>query len=319
MMQPTVRKLKRVVLKEELVALTGCYKQAIILNQFLYWSERVRDFDKLIKEEQARSAGVDIELRHGWIYKPAAELAEETLLGLSKGNMRTHIKRLVEAGWIVERRNPHAKMDHTLQYRVNFVKLRQDLQAIGYDLHGYVFDEPEPEPEPEPDNEVTNHDPESRNVISRSESLHNEVTNYDPELRIVTSRSDSLQQYQRLLNRDYNKNNMIDRLSDNKQQNEILQALSDVLKQINLHDTVTLYDAYFDVIYAMLLRQFPDKLEPDIIRRAGVIYLSRTLDDRTLERKINVYNPPGLFCRAYEDALAEFYADKWKNRKVGYG
>lgn len=309
MIQPTVRKLKRVVLKEELVALTGCYKQAIILNQFLYWSERVKDLDKLIQEEQARSAGADIELRHGWIYKPAAELAEETLLGLSKGNMRTHIKRLVEAGWIVERRNPHAKMDHTLQYRVNFVKLRQDLQAIGYDLHGYVFDEPEPEPD----------NPESRNVISRSESLHNEVTNHHPELRNVTSRSDSLQQYQRLFNRDYNKNNMIDRLNHNKQQDEILSALSDVLRQINLHDTVTLYDAYFEAIYAMLCRQFPDNLHPDVIQRAGYIYLSRTLDDRTLERKMNVYNPPGLFCRAYEDALAEFYADKWKNRKVGYG
>ena len=41
------KKLKRVVIKEELFALTGDFKEAIILNQFIYWSERIRDFDKL--------------------------------------------------------------------------------------------------------------------------------------------------------------------------------------------------------------------------------------------------------------------------------
>jgi len=39
--------LKRIVIKEELVVLTGDYRKAILLNQFLYWSERVKDFDKL--------------------------------------------------------------------------------------------------------------------------------------------------------------------------------------------------------------------------------------------------------------------------------
>jgi hypothetical protein len=47
-----MRKLKRVVIKEELVALTGDIIEAIILNQFLYWSERVEDFDKFIMEEK---------------------------------------------------------------------------------------------------------------------------------------------------------------------------------------------------------------------------------------------------------------------------
>lgn len=109
---------------------------------------------------------------------------------------------------------------------------------------------------------------------------------------------------------------MIELIDNNKRRDEILTTLASVLRQINLHDTVTLYEAYFEAIYAMLCRQFPDKLEPDIIRRAGYIYLSRTLDDRTLERKMNVYNPPGLFCRAYEDALAEYYADGWKKVKT---
>lgn len=117
-----------------------------------------------------------------------------------------------------------------------------------------------------------------------------------------------------LNNTDLNMIELID--NNNKRRDQILTTLASVLRQINLHDTVTLYDSYFEAIYAMLCRQFPDKLEPDIIRRAGDIYLSRTLDDRTLERKMNVYNPPGLFCRAYEDALAEFYADGWKKVKT---
>ena len=45
------KKLKRVVIKEELFALTGDFKEAIILNQFNYWSERRSDFDKFVEEE----------------------------------------------------------------------------------------------------------------------------------------------------------------------------------------------------------------------------------------------------------------------------
>jgi hypothetical protein len=45
-------KLKRAVIKEEYVALTGSVDKALILNQFVYWSERVRDFDLFVKEEK---------------------------------------------------------------------------------------------------------------------------------------------------------------------------------------------------------------------------------------------------------------------------
>jgi len=51
-------RLKRVVIKEELVALTGDYIKAILLNQFLYWSERVEDFDLFILEEQQRARDI---------------------------------------------------------------------------------------------------------------------------------------------------------------------------------------------------------------------------------------------------------------------
>jgi len=47
----TTRKLKRIIIKEELVELTGSYIDAVLLNQLLYWSERVKDFDEFIKQE----------------------------------------------------------------------------------------------------------------------------------------------------------------------------------------------------------------------------------------------------------------------------
>ena len=47
-------KLKRAVIKEELVELTGDFKKAVILNQLIYWSERVDDFHDFIKEENKR-------------------------------------------------------------------------------------------------------------------------------------------------------------------------------------------------------------------------------------------------------------------------
>lgn len=136
-----MKPLKRVVLKEELVELTKDYKKAILLNQFIYWSERVSDFDKFIAEEKERCAKNDIEnnqeFLNGWMYKSAEDLSEETMLGLSKSNMGAHIKSLVDNGWLSERNNPIFKWDRTKQYRVNIIKIQQDLFKLGYALEGY--------------------------------------------------------------------------------------------------------------------------------------------------------------------------------------
>ena len=43
------RRLKRVVIKEELVELTGDFVKAVLLQQMLYWSERVQDFKQLLR------------------------------------------------------------------------------------------------------------------------------------------------------------------------------------------------------------------------------------------------------------------------------
>ena len=136
-----MEKLKRVVIKEELVALTGDFVKAALLNQLLYWSERVKDFDKFIEEEKSRKElngeTFNLHKQNGWIYKSAEELSEETMLALTPKSIRTHLKYLIDKGWIDERNNPEYKWDRTKQYRVNIVKLYRDLKELGYNLEGY--------------------------------------------------------------------------------------------------------------------------------------------------------------------------------------
>ncbi|ACV62278.1 hypothetical protein Dtox_1403 [Desulfofarcimen acetoxidans DSM 771] len=135
------KKLKRVVIKEELTALTGDIVKAIILNQFIYWSERVQDFDKFISEERSRAeqAGTEINIEYtkGWIYKSAEELSEETMLKMSASSMRKHLKELIDKGWLLERTNPFHKWDRTKQYRVDLLKIQNDLWDLGYVLQDY--------------------------------------------------------------------------------------------------------------------------------------------------------------------------------------
>ena len=122
------KKLKRAVIKEELVVLTGDFVKAVLLNQFIYWSERIRDFDKFIEEERKRmemgGQEANFEKQNGWIYKTAEELSEETMLGMSPNHKSTY-NRLTKNGWLDERRNPKYKWDRTLQYRVNIKKSYQ--------------------------------------------------------------------------------------------------------------------------------------------------------------------------------------------------
>lgn len=132
-------KLKRVPLKEELVKLTGCFIKALILQQFLYWSERVHDFDAFIAEEKLRNPDLEIELRYGWIYKSAKQLHTEVMFGdsLSPQTLKRRLEEIVEAGYLDSRHNPEHGWDRCLQYRPNILKIQIGLQSMGYGLEGY--------------------------------------------------------------------------------------------------------------------------------------------------------------------------------------
>ena len=136
-----MKTLKRVVIKEELVELTGDFRPALILNQFIYWIERMYDTDKYILEEKERALKhemeVSIDESKGWVYKTAEELNEELMIGMSVPTIRKYIKQLVEKGYLIQRRNPKYKWDKTMQYRVDLYKVQLDLGKMGYVLEGF--------------------------------------------------------------------------------------------------------------------------------------------------------------------------------------
>lgn len=174
----TERPLRRVVIKEELVALTGDFMEALVLNQFLYWTSRVRDYDQLLQEEATRTSPADdVSLpapRHGWIYKKAEDLGEELMVGRSATTIRRIITRLVERGWLSERNNPHMAWDKTKQYRVNLATLRQDLAALGYPLDDYKLstENCEQPTSPKPKNTASSATDDSSDTQSLSWELH---------------------------------------------------------------------------------------------------------------------------------------------------
>lgn len=136
-------KIKKVVLREDLLAITGDYRKAIILNQFIYWSERVSDADKFIEQENEiakKNNETERDLFYGWIYKTSAELADEIMLGISSSQVGRYVKELCDYGFLSKRNNPKYKWDRTLQYRVNLVNIAIALREKGYPLSDYKID-----------------------------------------------------------------------------------------------------------------------------------------------------------------------------------
>lgn len=133
-------KIKKVVLREDLLAITGDYRKAIILNQFIYWSERVSDADKFIEQENEiakKNNETERDLFYGWIYKTSTELADEIMLGISSSQVGRYVKELCDCGFLSKRNNPKYKWDRTLQYRVNLVNIAIALREKGYPLSDY--------------------------------------------------------------------------------------------------------------------------------------------------------------------------------------
>ena len=101
------KKLGRMVLKEELFAITGCLEEAMILNQMCYWSERMKDIDKFLEEEYTMLVDHVPVLSHGWIYKSASELVEEMFGAISEKTMNRVLDRLVKKNFLRRRMNPN--------------------------------------------------------------------------------------------------------------------------------------------------------------------------------------------------------------------
>lgn len=192
-MQP----LKRVVIKEELVALTGDITKSIVLNQLIYWSERVRDVSAYKKQENARRLAMMgyefdfdkellTDLQYGWIYKSAQEMADEIMMSGSRVLVSRIFKEFEKNGWIISRRNPKNKMDKTKQYRVDIVQIQKDLYDLGYNLEGYPLYEPANNAvEVDEDNTVSfensDENVQPSNVQNEQSNVHSEQWSVLPE------------------------------------------------------------------------------------------------------------------------------------------
>lgn len=134
------RNLKRVVIREEYVAITGNYICALILNQFIYWLKRKNDYCQFLSEENTRRVnnGLDqIPMEYGWIYKAARELSNELMLNVSASTIGRYMKKLISLKFLETRKNPIYKYDQTLQYRVNLLEVEKALSKKGYILEGF--------------------------------------------------------------------------------------------------------------------------------------------------------------------------------------
>lgn len=154
-----MKKLRRVVIREEFVAICGDGlkppseddkkkaspgndRKASLLNQIFYWEERRRDFKEFLEEETKIFAGtikVDkSQPEYGWIYKACSEMAEEMMWTISTSTVRRHLDFLVRKKFLFERNNPRDMWDQTLQYRLNTQQIVKALRKKGYALPGYT-------------------------------------------------------------------------------------------------------------------------------------------------------------------------------------
>lgn len=161
------KKLKRVVLKEELVALTGDATEAMVLSQMLYWAEIVQEMDNDLKkriesykklEATDQVEKMEKQLRFGWFFKSAQELAEELMGIASQKTIKRRLDSLVEKTYLLSGADHDKKHSNKFRkdtyYKVNFRTIQKDLEAMGYPLEGYALlsesqnDEPEEIPNP---------------------------------------------------------------------------------------------------------------------------------------------------------------------------
>lgn len=104
--------------------------------------------------------------------------------------------------------------------------------------------------------------------------------------------------------------------SDCMSDDPFMSALYRRLSVIPLNDTHAVGDFYFADIYAALIRQFPGRLDPEVIDLAAEQYVMMTIDLRTNLPRITVENPVGLFVDAYKTAVTQYKALRYKRKRA---
>lgn len=146
-----VRELQRVVIKEELVALTGKHFDAALLNNLIFWAGITEKMDNNLKlqinQMEARKTKQSIvdkkkkKIRNGWFYKTGDELLFEIMNWGSASTISRAINNFAKQGWVEKGNNPDPtkKWDRTTWYKMNLTKIASDLHELGYALEGYTL------------------------------------------------------------------------------------------------------------------------------------------------------------------------------------
>jgi hypothetical protein len=129
------------IIEKGLLLAVGCLAEAMILQMFLYWTGRLWDFDQYLHDERRRrEQEIQDELpESGWVEKTAEDLLRDLMPGASEHAIRIHLNSLVRNGFLLERENPAYPWEHTLQYRVNFIRLQKAMARRGCPLDESVF------------------------------------------------------------------------------------------------------------------------------------------------------------------------------------
>lgn len=159
-MRKKPRKMRSIPLREELMLLTGDVKDALLLQQLIYWTEITGKMDeKILKRmdalEKVGASFEDIDeeskkLRDGWFYKSLEDLKEELFDMMSISTVSRRLSALKKKGFIEDKKDPHDKLNHEKWYRANLYQIQLELHKLGFNLHGYApIQEEEPEVVPE--------------------------------------------------------------------------------------------------------------------------------------------------------------------------
>lgn len=117
---------------------------ALILNQFVFWTERLPEADReaYLHEELQRASRAEPDgslPQHGWIYRKLEQIVAECMLYVSDSAMRSYMRELVRLGYLFCRPNTRNPWDRTLEYRLNLAHLCRRMHECGFTLAGYRF------------------------------------------------------------------------------------------------------------------------------------------------------------------------------------
>ncbi|MFI8658031.1 hypothetical protein [Priestia megaterium] len=208
-----MKKLQRAVIKEELYKLTGDAVKSLILNQFIFWTEIAYKMDEKTKEEinafekqgaADKAEKLKKDLRNGWFFKSAREMAEEIIIS-KRATVDRKMAELAELPFIsVKTPEEMGKEKRELANRSNWYivdlkMLQLELIKLGYNLDGYTL----------PDEEETVLDSIAQNEQSEETALDSIAQNEQSIAQNEQSIAHDEQSYSNILHKETYNNSKV--------------------------------------------------------------------------------------------------------------